>query len=67
MVQFNKAMPGSSLRPDAVNFTQRIVGELKPDNPSAIAAGWRQVNRYKQYLEQQTGDFWTAQVNVYKR
>jgi hypothetical protein len=43
-VWFNRAMPGSPLRPDAINWTQRIVAELKPARPSAISDGWRQVN-----------------------
>jgi hypothetical protein len=65
LVQFNQTMPGSTLRPDAINWTQRVVGELKPANPSAISAGWRQVNGYKAYLEELTGQPWTAQVDVY--
>jgi large repetitive protein len=63
---FNRAMPGSSLRPDAVSFSQNIVRELKPDNLKAIAGGWTQVNGYKAYLEELTGEAWTAFVDVYK-
>ncbi|WP_322778623.1 RHS repeat-associated core domain-containing protein [Frankia sp. Cas4] len=63
---FNRAMPGSRLRPDAVSYSQRIVRELKPDNPGAITDGWRQVNGYKAYLEELTGEPWTAYVDVYK-
>ncbi|WP_353810496.1 hypothetical protein [Agromyces sp. SYSU T00194] len=62
---FNRAIPGTSLRPDAINWTQRIVAELKPSNPSAISSGWRQVTRYKDYLEELTGQPWTAQLDVY--
>lgn len=65
LVQFNRTLPGSSVRPDAVNWTQRVVAELKPDNPSAIAGGWRQVNGYRTYLEELTGQPWTAQLDVY--
>lgn len=65
LVQFNQAMPGSNLRPDAINWTQRVVRELKPDRPGAISDGWRQVNRYKEYLEELTGESWTAHVDVY--
>ena len=64
-VAFNQAMRGTNLRPDAVNYTQRIVRELKPDSPRSIADGWRQVNRYKAYLEELTGESWTAYVDVY--
>lgn len=63
---FNRALPGSRLRPDAVSYSQGIVRELKPDNPDAIARGWRQVNEYKAYLEAQTDQPWTAYVDVYK-
>jgi Restriction endonuclease fold toxin 9 len=62
---FNRALPGSRLRPDAVSYSQRIVRELKPDTPSAISEGWRQVNDYKAYLEELTGQSWTAYVDVY--
>jgi hypothetical protein len=41
---FNQRMPGSLDRADAINWTDRIVRELKPDTPSTIAKGWRQVN-----------------------
>ncbi len=62
----NRAIPGTRLRPDAVDYSQNIVRELKPDNPDAIAHGWRQVNGYKEILEKQTGQPWTAYVDVYK-
>ncbi len=63
----NKALPGSSMRPDAVDWTNRVVRELKPDSAKAIASGWRQVNEYKDYLEKLTGKLWTAVVDVYTR
>lgn len=62
---FNRALPGSRLRPDAVSYSERIIRELKPDNPGAISSGWRQVNGYKSYLEGLTGKSWTAYVDVY--
>lgn len=62
---FNRTLPESNLRPDAVDYTQNIVRELKSANPSAIASGWRQVNAYKAYLEEYTGEPWTAYVDVY--
>jgi RHS repeat-associated protein len=62
---FNRALPGSRLRPDAVDYSQNIVRELKPDTPGAISGGWRQVNQYKAYLEELTGQPWTAYVDVY--
>jgi hypothetical protein len=62
---FNRALPDSLLRPDAVSYSQNIVRELKPDTPSAIARGWRQVNQYKAHLEELTDESWTAYVDVY--
>ncbi|HEX2893751.1 MAG TPA: hypothetical protein VHO29_07085 [Marmoricola sp.] len=62
---FNRALPGSLDRPDAVSYSQNIVRELKPDTPSSIAHGWRQVNRHKAYLEDLTDEKWTAYVDVY--
>jgi hypothetical protein len=62
---FNRALPGSRLRPDAVDYSQNIVRELKPGTPSAVSRGWRQVNQYKAYLEELTGQPWTAYVDVY--
>ena len=65
---FNTSMPGDTLmRPDAYSLGQRIVRELKPDTPDAIATGWRQVNRYKAYMEELTGDPGTAYVDLYKQ
>lgn len=62
---FNRELPGSKLRPDAVDYSQNIVRELKPGTPSGISRGWRQVNGYKAYLEELTGQPWTAYVDVY--
>ena len=62
---FNQRMPGSLDRPDAINWTDRIVRELKPDTPATIQKGWSQVNGYKAYLEQLTGETWTAYVDIY--
>ena len=59
-------MPGSLMRPDAVGYTNHVIRELKPDNPAAISRGWRQVNRYKDYMESSTGKEWTVSVDVCK-
>ena len=64
--ELNKQMPGSLMRPDAIDHTNRVIRELKPDNPAAIARGWRQVNRYKEYMESITDKEWTVYVDVYK-
>lgn len=46
--------------------SMNIVRELKPNNPGAIADGWRQVNNYKAILEEKTGQAWTAIVDTYE-
>ena len=62
---YNRPLP-SGLRPDAVDWENHIVRELKPDNSRAIQRGWNQVRRYLNELFEITGDAWTAFVDTYK-
>ncbi|HWS53291.1 MAG TPA: hypothetical protein VN228_04165, partial [Pyrinomonadaceae bacterium] len=55
----------SGKRPDAVDFENKIVRELKPNNPRAIRRGERQVEGYRQELEQVFGPGWTSYVDTY--
>jgi len=55
----------SGKRPDAVNYDKKIVKELKPNNPEAIKKGTKQVEGYKQELQQQEGGEWKSQVDTY--
>lgn len=64
--EFNKALP-SGKRPDAIDKENRIVRELKPDNPRAVRRGQRQVERYKKELEDMTGEKWSSHVDTYKQ
>lgn len=64
--EFNKALP-SGKRPDAIDAENRIVRELKPDNPRAIRRGEKQVEGYKEELEQITGEKWTSYVDTYRQ
>jgi hypothetical protein len=57
----------SGLRPDAVDWENNIVRELKPDNPSAIQRGWRQVRKYLNELSEMTEKNWKAYVDTYKK
>jgi len=41
------------------------VKELKPNNPSAMRRGERQVEGYRKELEQVTGEKWTGVVETY--
>lgn len=54
-------------RPDAVDFEGKIVRELKPNNPAAIRRGWRQVERYRQELQELFGGVWESAVDTYER
>jgi len=63
--RYDEALP-SGRRPDAVDWHNRVVRELKPDKPEAVSRGWRQVERYRQELEELTGQFWTAYVDTYR-
>jgi RHS repeat-associated protein len=63
---FNKALP-SGKRPDAIDFENRIVRELKPENARAIKRGEKQVEGYKRELEGMTGEKWTSHVDTYNK
>jgi hypothetical protein len=43
--EFNKRIKGSLMRPDAIDWDNFIVRELKPDRPGAISRGNRQLQR----------------------
>ena len=58
-------IPGAG-RADAVDFTNRIVYELKPNNARAIRAGWRQLNKYAGALEKTYGGSWIKILITYK-
>lgn len=57
----------SGLRPDAVNFEQRLVLELKPNNAPAIMRGLNQVDRYVAEMNREfPGETpWQGQVVTY--
>jgi hypothetical protein len=59
----------SGARVDAINFEDRLVLELKPDNMRAIYRGLNQVDRYLQELDQEfPGETpWQGQVVTYGR
>jgi len=63
--QFEFKLP-SGKRVDAVDFKNRIVRELKPDNPRAIQDGKRQLERYRLELEKEYGGTWTSFMDTYK-
>jgi hypothetical protein len=62
--QFEVTIPGIG-RIDRINMNQKMIGELKPNNPAKRAEGVRQVTRYLYALEKKYGGKWTAFVDVY--
>ncbi|WP_078962285.1 hypothetical protein [Streptomyces hygroscopicus] len=45
----------SGRRPDAIDWENRMVRELKSDAPSSMATGRRQLKGYVEELEEMTG------------
>ena len=52
-------------RVDGIDFNSRIIYELKPNNPQAIARGIKQLNRYTEAAGQQYGGTWTGVLRLY--
>jgi RecB family endonuclease NucS len=44
---------------------ERLVLELKPNTPSAVSSGSRQLRRYVNHMEQQSGGGWLGILVVY--
>ncbi len=55
----------SGRRPDAVDFVNKVVRELKPNNARAIARGLLQAKRYAKELQRKYGGVWSYIVDVY--
>lgn len=55
----------SGRRPDAVDVDNKIVRELKPNNPRAIRRGERQVKGYLEELQSLFGGNWSSAVDTY--
>jgi len=50
-----------------VNWDRRDVKELEPGNPRAVRRGEKQLEGYKQELEETTSEEWTGEVETYKK
>lgn len=59
------SIPGAG-RADAVDYVNRIVYELKPNNTRAIRQGWRQLTRYQNALERELGGTWIRILELYE-
>jgi len=64
--EFNKALP-SGKRPDATDFANNIVRELKPDSNSGISRGLKQLQGYVDELEAVTKQKWQGFLDTYNR
>jgi RHS repeat-associated protein len=61
-------IPGTNLRPDAVNFETNRILELKPNNARAIKLGEAKLkNVYIPAMEKEFGGVWTGKVVTYAR
>lgn len=52
-------------RVDGIDFNNRIIYELKPNNPQAISRGISQLNRYTAAASQQYGGTWIGVLKLY--
>ena len=64
---YNRQVPGTGIRPDALDTINRVVRELKPDTPAAIQRGLKQLQRYVDVLQQVTGEIWTGFLDLYRK
>lgn len=64
--EFRQVLP-SGLKPDAIDWKNRDVRELKPNTPSQIRRGKKQVEGYRKELEAMTGQKWTSNVDTYNK
>ena len=52
-------------RPDFVDFQNHKIYELKPYNPQGVKTGIKQLNRYKNAFEAETGKSWSTYLDFY--
>ena len=52
-------------RVDGIDIDNRIIYELKPNNPQAIARGMKQLDRYTSAASEQFGGKWTGVLKLY--
>jgi RHS repeat-associated protein len=64
-LDYNRSMRGSKLRPDAIDYVNRIVRELKPNTASGLARGLKQLDRYVDELMTITGEQWVGILDLY--
>ena len=62
----NTVIPGSRLRPDAIDVENGIIRELKPDSPSGIARGLPQLQKYQAAAEKYWGKTFQTILDLYR-
>ncbi len=55
----------SGKRVDYIDFESKTIYELKPNNPTQIAKGQKQLAGYKAEVEQEFGGEWTTVLDTY--
>jgi len=63
----NKAIPGTRLRPDALDHSGKMIYELKPNTPTAITKGEKQAQRYQEAANKAYSDQFKSKVQTYKK
>ncbi|MDR0787462.1 MAG: hypothetical protein LBG44_06305 [Gemmatimonadota bacterium] len=61
----NRQIPGSRLRPDAIDVERGIIRELKPNNPAAEMRGLRQLSNYARAAKNAYGKVFSGVVDFY--
>lgn len=59
-------IPGAG-RADGVDFVNKIIYELKPNNPKAIKLDWKQLTRYANALEENGMGSFTKMLITYTK
>lgn len=63
----NKQIPGTNLRPDALNPQGKTIRELKPDNLRAIQRGQTQLGKYIDAANKAYGEGFRGIIDTYKK
>ena len=62
----NSSIPGTRLRPDAIDPENGIIRELKPNSPSGIARGLPQLQKYQAAAEKYWGKTFRTILDLYQ-
>ena len=57
----------NGLRADAIDFKNKVIYELKPENSRAIQQGYNQLRAYTEQAKNQFGDTFKGVLETYKR